>query len=181
MAGMARKGAGDAGWFLMPRGWMQDPVFRPAPLSEREAYAWSVEQAAYGNHDQWFNGMEVPIQRGEFVTSLPALAREFGWTIKRVRGFLVRMIKARKWAKRGAHRGAKAPTVLIICDYEERQASPLHRGKTKGTSEAPSRARQWHRKGKEQKEGGIKEDEELADPTTRLADIAERNRALNRL
>ena len=117
-------GSLDRGWYRAHRGWMTDPVFRPEPFTEREAYLWSVERASYRDHDQWFCSSQYPVQRGEFVTSTNRMADELGWKPKRVRLFIDRMVRAGKWARRKAYEGAKAPTVLIVCDYEETQAAP---------------------------------------------------------
>ncbi|HEX8413433.1 MAG TPA: hypothetical protein VF637_06040, partial [Sphingomicrobium sp.] len=77
-----------SGWYIMHRGWMDS--FKPEPFTEREAFLWSIEQAAIKNHDQWFNGLRVPVTRGEFATSLRLMAEAFSWSVKRVRGFMER-------------------------------------------------------------------------------------------
>src|SRR4051794_1696789 len=101
-----------SGWFIMRRGWMES--FRPEPFTEREAFLWSIEQAAWEPHDQWFNGQKIRVERGEFATSLRSMSEAFSWTVKRVRGFMERMGKDEKWAQRQAHSGAQSPTVLSV-------------------------------------------------------------------
>ena len=105
------------GWYLMHRGWMESADFRREAFSEPQAFLWSIEQAAFEPHRQWFNGTQYEVGRGEFVTSLHGMMTAFGWSEKRVRGFRDRMVRAQKWAKRGANVGAKAPTVLTVCNY----------------------------------------------------------------
>jgi hypothetical protein len=134
-----------SGWYLMHRGWMQSPDFLPEPFTEREAFLWSIEQAAHGPHLQWFNRHQVPVERGEFVTSIRKMASAFGWGDKRVRGFTARMVKCGKWAQRGAHPNS----ILTVCNYEQFQ-SPQ---KVKGTAEGRPRAHSGHTQGTQQKEG----------------------------
>jgi hypothetical protein len=159
---------------------MWDPVFRPAQFTEREAYAWSVERAAYADHTQWFNMQEIPVRRGEFACSLNAMAEVFGWKVKRVRLFLDRMIRAGRWAKRKAFEGAKAPTVLIICDYEEMQAASSGRGKGQGSTERLSKDPPRQRRGTEQKEMETKGKNGPVYDSARIAGIDARNRAMGR-
>jgi hypothetical protein len=76
-----------------------------------------------------------------------------GWSEKRVRGFTQRMVKAGKWAKRGAHSGAKAPTILTVCKYALFQSPPKDKGEGKGEAEGERGAKEGRSEGEEQKEG----------------------------
>ena len=110
------------GWYLLHRGWMNSQDFRPEPFTDREAYLWSIEQAAFQDHRQWFNGSQYQVERGEFVTSFNTMMSSLQWSEKRVRNFIKRMIRSGKWARRGAHHGAKAPTIIIVCNYDAFQS-----------------------------------------------------------
>lgn len=132
---------------------MASPDFRPEPFTDREAYLWSIEQAAFEEHRQWFNGTLYTVGRGEFVTSIHAMAKAFQWTDKRVRGFAERMSKAGKWAKRGAHEGAKAPTLLTVRNYDVFQSPKRAKGEATGEEEGNRGAKQGQSEGVEQKEG----------------------------
>lgn len=163
-----------AGWFLMHRGWMESGDFRPEPFTEPQAFVWSIERAAHKPHGQWFNGTLYHVGRGQFVTSLPKLAEAFGWSVKRVRLFVARMEKAGKWARSGAHAGAKAPTVLTVCNYALYQAPAKSEGKAEGMNGGSPEAKQGQSDGKEQKEcsnngneGGNK-DREASPPSRAL-------------
>lgn len=140
--------ADSRGWYIMHRGWMGSADFRPEPYTEREAYLWSIEQAAYEPHLQWFNGVQVPVAKGEFVTSLHKMAGALGWSVKRARLFTDRMIRAQKWAKRGANAGAKAPTIVTVRNWERFQTLPRREGKggahrrtKRGQSQGKARAK----------------------------------------
>lgn len=139
-----------AGWYIMHRGWMASADFRPEPHSEREAYLWSIEQAAYEPHLQWFNGTQFPVGKGEFVTSLSKIGKALGWSEKRVRLFFRRMERAGKWARRGACGGAKAPTVLIVCNWEKFQTLPRREGEATGVATGEAGAEQGRSEGEEQ-------------------------------
>lgn len=148
-----------SGWYLMHRGWMKSRDFRPEPFTDREAYQWSIESAAHTPHRQWFNGTLYAVERGELITSLHAMGEAFQWSDKRVRGFVQRMVKAEKWAKQGAHAGAKAPTRLIVVNYDEFQSPPREWGKATDKEEGERGAQQGQSKGEEQNELGNKGNE----------------------
>lgn len=142
-----------SGWFLMHRRWMASADFKPEPFTEPQAFIWSIEQAAHSPHLQWFNGVQYTVDRGEFVTSLHSMMTAFGWSEKRVRGFRERMCKAQKWAKRGAHTGAKAPTILTVCNYAIYQTPALINGEAAEEAKGEQRAKEGRSEGEEQKEG----------------------------
>lgn len=141
------------GWYAMHRGWMDSGDFKREPFTEREAFLWSIEQASHKPHRQWFNGAHYEVNRGEFVTSLNTMVEAFGWTIKRVRGFEERMRKVEKWAKRGAHAGAKAPTILAIVNYDKYQRTIEDQGIPEGEENGKRGAKQGQSEGKEQNNG----------------------------
>jgi hypothetical protein len=131
-----------SGWYIMRRGWMDG--FKP------EAFLWSIEQAAWEDHNQWFNGHRIAVQRGEFVTSLRTMAEAFGWTVKRVRGLMERLGKAGNWAHRPAYEGAQAPTVLSVVNYAKYQELPRVEGTAKGTAKGTRGAQRGHSEGTQQ-------------------------------
>lgn len=128
------------GFFLVHRGWMDDG-FKPEPFTEREAFLWSIEQAAIKRHDQWFNGHRFTVKRGEFVTSLRELEKTFGWSLKRIRCFIDRMGKTQKWTHRRAYDGAQSPTIITVCNYAVYQNDGEAQGAVKGTVGAQQVAR----------------------------------------
>ncbi|WP_047866999.1 hypothetical protein [Sphingomonas paucimobilis] len=140
-----------SGWYVMHRGWMDS--FKPEPFTERDAFVWSIEQAAFQEHDQWFNGHRITVARGEFVTSLRDMEKTFGWSLKRIRGFMDRMGKAQKWAQRRAYDGAQSPTIISVCNYETYQSVADDKGTVQGAAKGTRRAQSGHSKGTQQKEG----------------------------
>ncbi|MCA0204309.1 MAG: hypothetical protein LCH92_08205 [Proteobacteria bacterium] len=60
------------------------PIFRPEPMSQREAWLWIIHRCSHGGtviHGR----MHAP---GEFTASVRSMASEFGWTAARVQRFL---------------------------------------------------------------------------------------------
>jgi hypothetical protein len=155
----------------MHRGWMRSDDFKPEPFTEREAFVWSIENAAFEAHTRWFNGRKIQVERGQLVTSIRHMAAEFCWTIKRVRGFMERMGRCQKWAHLGAH----THCIITVCNYEEYQSEIDIEGHTQGQAEGTVRAQSGHSEGtqdKKDKEG--KEDKRKNPPSgergTRLPD-----------
>lgn len=136
-----------AGWYRMHRGWMESKDFKPEPFTEREAFIWSIEHAAFEPHSQWFNGRLVDLDRGQLVTSLREMCAEFNWTIKRVRGFIERMTKCRKWAHETAH----THCIITICNYDEYQSADADEGHSRGQAEGTPRAHPGHSQGTQDK------------------------------
>ncbi len=142
----------------MPRGWMNSPHFdQDKAFTEREAFIWSVENAAYVTHQHRFNDKMYEVVRGEFVTSHNRLAAEFRWSPKKVRTFIKHMVQAGRWAKRGAHEGAKAPTVITICNYDDFQAPVSTRGRSPDEVNGARGANARRKRGGVEKEESIKE------------------------
>ena len=80
-----------SGWYKMHRGWMEDSLFAGDKFCKRAAWEFLIHEAAYEDHDQWFNGKLVAIKRGQFVASERTLSNVFGWDRQRVRTFLKRL------------------------------------------------------------------------------------------
>lgn len=156
------------GWLIRPRSFSADPVFRPGKISEREAFWYMVEAAAYAPHVQWFNGIPVPVARGEFATSYRALAAAFGWDVKGVRLFLPRVERAGKVLLRRARGGAHAPTIVTVCDYEQFQALPKRKGTPEGTPEDPRGAHEGHTTEPQVTSGDSREERKKAPPSPAL-------------
>jgi hypothetical protein len=116
------------GWYIMRRRWMDSADFKPGPFCEAMAFQWTIDRAAWEPHLQWFNGVQYPVARGEFVTSYRKLADAFGWSLNRLRGFAERMERCGKWELKPAQEGIHPPTLLRLCNYERYQALPRRDG-----------------------------------------------------
>ncbi|OJU60539.1 MAG: hypothetical protein BGO08_10095 [Altererythrobacter sp. 66-12] len=132
---------------------MNNPAFRPEPFTEWQAYIWSLERAAYEPQFWWFKTRRYRVQRGEFITSYSELAEFFGWKEKRVRLFLKRMIEAGFWIALRADAGAKSPTVISICNYNEIQFTRRVEGEAGGVGGGNGGTKRRHSEGGESKKG----------------------------
>lgn len=130
----------ERGWLALRRGWRERLGIKPQPFDDFGAALWAIENAAFKPHRRWFNGQQVPLERGQLVTSHAVMAEAFGWTVKRVRGFEERMRKTGNWALR------RAPlyTVLTICDFDTISPAYALQGHTDGHSGGIVRAEVGH-------------------------------------
>lgn len=137
-----------AGFIKLHRGWRNNPVFlEDEPLTEREAWLWLIENAAWKEtHRRTGQGAVVRLERGQMHVSLGSLASAWQWSIKRVRGYLERLTKA---SMVGTVRD-KSGTILTIKNYRKYQDS----GHSEGTVEGTDGAQLGHtqEEGKERKE-----------------------------
>ena len=141
-----------AGWILVHREVFVSADFRPGQFNDILAYIWSMQQAAFEPHKRWFNGVQYSLEAGQFVTSQHEMSREFGWTPKKVRLFIERMVRAGRWAIGRAGRGAKSPTLITICDYSEIQRRNAVRGEDRGRGAAAGEAKRGRIGGQEDKD-----------------------------
>ena len=58
------------------------------PYSKREAWIWLIQNACYSNHSRSFNGKQIDLKRGQFVTTSYKLARAWKWNQSKVKRFL---------------------------------------------------------------------------------------------
>lgn len=105
-------------FYLMHRGWQENPIFSGESFSRRDAWVWLIEHAAFRETRIGVQGKTVAIERGQVCASLRQLAREWGWSEPRVRRFLLR---AQSEEMIGCVADA-GRTVITICNYNEYQA-----------------------------------------------------------
>lgn len=107
----------DRGYFLLYRGWRQSEVFKDEPLTEREAWVWLIEEAAYKPRQRDIACKTIGLQRGELAASLTYLERAWKWSRDRVRWFLSKL------EKHGMIATDKRVgiTVVTVCNYDQYQ------------------------------------------------------------
>lgn len=81
------------GFYLMHRGWLDNPVFRvPGDrYDRRSAWAWLIESAAWADTAINVHGTNVPVARGQVVVSLRRMAAAWAWSEPAVRRFLAQL------------------------------------------------------------------------------------------
>jgi hypothetical protein len=139
------------GFVAVPRGWRERLPIKPQPFDEFSAALWIIENTAFADHVRWFNGKQVPLKRGQIVTSHGAMETAFGWSGKKVRGFEQRMTKNGFWSLERTHSYTVA-TVLIYEDFvwlkeEEGRSNGRPRGRGKAQAGHPRKQLQHRQHG----------------------------------
>lgn len=107
-----------SGFYLMHRGWRDNPVFKDEPCSEREAWLWMIEEAAYQDRRKRVGSTIVTVRRGQIATSTRFVADAWGWTHSKARRFLERL-ENEGMIGTATDTGV---TVITLCNYERFQA-----------------------------------------------------------
>jgi hypothetical protein len=112
-----------SGWVRLHRGWRESEFFsayRQTPFSEREAWLWLIENAAWKDTERSAaSGQRVTITRGQIHTSLRGLQTAWGWDKSRVERFLKRLTE---WSMIEMDAGKEGRT-LTLCNYCRFQSS----------------------------------------------------------
>lgn len=145
------------GWIRLHRGWRDCEFFsayHQALFSEREAWVWLIENAAWKETERSaFTGQRIKIERGQIHTSLRALQTAWGWDKSRVERFLKRL---QEWDMIETLSGKEGRT-LTICNYDTYQGARETDEKPTGNNprnEQDTQEEVKNKKGK--KEEGIK-------------------------
>jgi|GEM_PF-2926007 hypothetical protein len=124
------------GYYQMARGWMDNGLFPAEPFTEREAWMWLIEQAAWRPTRAKIKGTMVPLERGQLSVAVRFMADKWQWSKSRVDRFLKRLaaenmikIEAKKRDNSGTttgttagHSAGQGASVLTICNYDKYQA-----------------------------------------------------------
>ena len=115
---MAKLGEGRAerGYYLMHRGWMDSPVFKCEPFTQREAWLWLIENAVWSDIAvaSQVTGHEIKLKRGQLSYSHDYLKVAWGWSDRRrVQRYLD---KLKKWQMIGTEM-VHSQTVITVCNY----------------------------------------------------------------
>jgi hypothetical protein len=80
-----------AGAYLMHRGWMDNPVFKPEPFTEREAWIWLIENARYEPGRVRVGSAVLELQRGQLAAAGRFLAQKWLWDEAKVRRYFSKL------------------------------------------------------------------------------------------
>lgn len=146
------------GFFLLPRGWQDNPAWRDEPFSRAQAWAWLVEEARWKPARVNIAGKTVELQRGELSYSIRFLAVRWGWG----KGVVERFIGRLKTETLIETRSETGRLIITIRNYNEMQStsdkggaetetlietSPGHRRDTAGTNKNQSNKSNKGKKG----------------------------------
>jgi hypothetical protein len=154
-AGVIRMGANQTGpqnVFCVSRKLFDHPIVGAGnagkdPWSLMEAWMDLIASAQYKPSELEIRGQIVTIERGQFLTTIGALAKRWMWSEKEVRTFLDR-IQRHNLAIRetGTPKGSR-PTVLTLCNYNIYQFLEGHLGQPKRQPKGSPTAAQGQPKG----------------------------------
>lgn len=137
-----------SGFFLIHRGWQEQPLFGNEPFDRRSAFIWLIENTNFADKDIDINGKTVTVKRGQICASLRFMAKAWKWDEAKVRRFLKRA-QVEKIIDAATDAGQ---TIITICNYEKYQA-PKKLTDAANDAEAPQQRRGGDAKYKEGKEG----------------------------
>lgn len=154
-----------SGFYAMHRGWMDHPVFsRPKEMSEREAWLWLIENAAYKARRYRVGVIVVDLERGQLAVSIRHLADQWGWSKSRVDRFLTKL-SGHQMIGTAAGQGV---TVITVCNYtkyqDARDSDETETGTAAGQQRDSSGTIQNKERRKEGKEESLGSDEPKARP-----------------
>ncbi len=142
-----------SGFYLMHRGWQDADVFGSAEYSERDAWVWLIENAAWKETKVRIKGEGIPLERGQMTFAQRFLAEKWGWSKSRVDRFLKRLnaegmisICSKNGATAGQGSG-QGQSVLTISNYAQYQDK---REAERGNDEAGNGATAGQQRGKEE-------------------------------
>ena len=113
---------------------MCDHAALAGPYDKRSAWLWLIANATWKNRRVSNKGKMVELQRGQILAGRAFLAKQWGWTEKKVRNFLAVLV-AENMVKMGQSGGHYA-NVLTVCNYDRYQAQTDNEERRQGQSGA---------------------------------------------
>lgn len=128
----------DGGFFLMHRGWRENPVFK-GEFSRADAWVWLIENTCWKPTRFDIKGKSVTLQRGQICASRERLATVWGWSPSAVERYLTRL-KTEQMIERETGQGK---SVITICNYDKYQSKSDETGQEieQPTGQEPDRDR----------------------------------------
>lgn len=112
--------SGSNGYYLMARGWRENPIFKSEPYTEREGWEWLIENARYRAGRCRAGSFVVDLQRGQLCASTRFMAQAWKWSEAKVRRFLSKL-KADAMIDAQTDAGIN---VITVCNYDRYQITP---------------------------------------------------------
>lgn len=103
--------------YAMKRGWQASEVFGDAPFSERDAWAWIVEEARWKDGVVNVLGKPVKLKRGQLSHSVRFMADKWKWSKTTVARYLE---KLELWGMIKTDSGT-GQNIITVCNYNEYQ------------------------------------------------------------
>lgn len=108
-------------FYIMQRGWMDNDAFSDEPYTEREAFLYLVENAAWKDRNYRVGARVYKLKRGQLTASFRYLAEAWQWNKNKVDRFLeILRISDMIGTVNGTESGT-GQTVITICNYSKYQ------------------------------------------------------------
>lgn len=147
-----------SGFFLMHRGWRDNPIFR-GEFSRADAWVWLIENACWKPTRFDIRGKTVTLDRGQLCTSRDALAQAWKWSPSAVERFLSRL-ETEQMIERQTGQGR---TIITIENYRKYQDREDETGQP--TGQPTGQKSDSHRTAKEQGNKETREEEPIGSPS----------------
>lgn len=133
-----------SGWIALHRGWRDCDAFdENEPMSQREAWVWLIENAAWKKtYRRSPKGERIEVGRGQYHTSLRTLGEAFGWGKNKVARYLDKLVLNGMVGTVAGQSGL----LITICNYEKYQDISDPNEVVSGTVAGQSRDTQEQRK-----------------------------------
>lgn len=148
-----------SGFYLMSRGWMDNDIFGNDEYSQRDAWLWIIEAAAWKPSRARIKGSIVDLERGQLTFSVRFMAEKWRWSKSRVDRFLKRLADqgmietCTKIGTTAGHPAGQGQSIITVCNYEKYQ-SPLENARDNNSSQSGTTAgQQRDNSGTKKKEG----------------------------
>lgn len=113
-----------AGWVSIHRSITDHWLWKDQPFSKGQAWVHLIMLANHKDNKFLVKSKLIECKRGQIARSLSNLSNEFGWTVKKVRGFLNLLEKENMVSiKKGT-----VTSVITICKYEDYQQNNISEG-----------------------------------------------------
>jgi hypothetical protein len=177
-----------SGFYLMHRGWMDNPALGGArePYCRRAAWAWLIENACWQDGKVDAGGKTVSLKRGQLCYSVRYLAEAWSWSASAVQRYIERL-KTDTMIDTASDTGR---LIITICNYEVYQAPKSKTDtptdtvadtlpiQTRYSSDTNKKEGNKGKKGKKEEEhtgevGGVGEVEPVGSPPRQASNVIE--------
>lgn len=136
------------GWIKLYKQVQDNVLWQDKPFSRGQAWIDLLLMANYADGEMLSKGTIVHIKRGQVFRTQKHLSERWGWSIKKVRGFLLLLEKQKMATVEGIAQGM----LITVEKYEFFQCQGQGYGIQEGTEEGMNRATQGRQKKKNKEE-----------------------------
>lgn len=122
--------ASPSGWIRVDRKIREHWVWDDPELLR--AWLWILFEATHEPRVVDVGAGQVTLATGQVLTTYRDLAEAWGWSVKKVRGFLARLVECQMVGTNLGGKGARSGTQLTVLNYTDYQQSGAQTGAEKG-------------------------------------------------